>query len=325
MSSHKNNSLKAVAVVLFAALIAITSVAPASAIEKDEGGNARGTISDAVVDALSAGDVNGAIIAMREEPSSPKLLYLTRELTRINNFPSAPKPDKSSAHKTYQNLAIAYHNVYLFLKSRGVDKKTFLKEAHRYYHKARSAGTTLHKADCDLLDAALTAASGNIEKARKQFSRIDEDALRGDFDSMEYLAAYHAATGDAPAAITALEAVHSLNPDATVTWLAIGDDFHGIADDQGFKELLVTWKATEVSKRLTLQVPKGSKPRLEVSDETGLFRPQKSMPHYDLKKKKKGETKISHGRKEHGKKDGKNSKKAPAGKKQGAKKPHHKR
>lgn len=243
-------------------------------------------ISNSVVDALAAGDLNGAIIAMREEKSSPKLLYLIREVTRLSNFETEEKPDKAEAHKVYQNVAVSYHNLYLFLKSRGIEQNIFLEQAHKYYKKARNAGTLLHKVDCDVLDAAITAASGDIEKAKKRFSKIDEDLMRGDFESLEYLAAYRAATGDVDATIGVLREAYRLKPDSLLTWLAVGDDFYSIEEDPRFKELLISWKASEAEKKLSLSIPRASSPKLEVKDETGIFRPQKAMPHYDLKKSK---------------------------------------
>ena len=72
-------------------------------------------VSQNVIDSISSGNLNRAIIAMREEPASPKLLYLTREVTRIVNFEMQEKLNKDDLHKVYQNVAIAYHNLYLFL------------------------------------------------------------------------------------------------------------------------------------------------------------------------------------------------------------------
>lgn len=242
-------------------------------------------VSQAVVDALSSGDLNGTILVLREEKMTPKLLYLAREVTRAANIESQKKPGKVNAHRVYQNTAISYHNLYLFLKARGMEQDKYFDEALRYYRKARGAGTKLHKAECDMLSAALLAAHGEDGKAKKQFSKIDLEFMRGDFESTEYLAAYYAAVGDVDGATGALGKAYSLNPGALLTWLAVGDDFHKIAADPIFQGLLVSWKVKEAEKKLTLSVPKGDKPRLQVTDDTGIFRPQKSMPHYKLKKK----------------------------------------
>lgn len=242
-------------------------------------------ISQSVVDALSSGDLNGAIIALREEKTTPKLLYLVREVTRAASAETQKKPEKTDAHRVYQNFAISYHNIYLFLKARGIEQDKYFEEAVKYYKKARGAGTKLHKTDCDILSAALLASHGDDEKAKKQFSKINLELTRGDFESTEYLAAYYAAIGDVDGATLALEKAYSLNPGALLTWLAVGDDFYKITADPAFQGLLVSWKVKDAEKKLTLSVPKGDKPRLQVADDTGLFRPQKSMPHYNLKKK----------------------------------------
>ena len=241
-------------------------------------------IPQEIVDALARNDVNGAIILMREERPNPKLMYLQREATRIASFGMSGRPGRSEAHKFYQNAAISNHNLYLFLKARGIDQPDLFKEAMRLYGKARSAATPLHKAECDLLQAALLASSGEKEKAEKKYMKIDDDALRGDFESMEYLAVYHAAMGNIEGTLAALDAAHRLNPAATLTWIAVGDDFYEVASRPEFQALMMTWKAREASEKLTLSLPKGEKPRLQMTDESNLFRPQKSMPHYNLKK-----------------------------------------
>lgn len=272
--------------ILTLSFVFLAAAIPPAALGDEKPSAHADQISPAIVSTLASGDINGAIIAMREEKNSPKLMYLMHAVTRINDTITSTKPKNADAHEIYQNVAISYHNLYLFLKTRGIEQQEYLKEAHNYYRKARAAGTVLHKADCDLLDAALTAASGDIAKAEKKFSKIDEMMMRGDFESTEYLAAYYSAIGNVDLAIKQLESAHRMKPEAIITWLAIGDDFQKIADEPQFQELLVSWKAAEAERKLSLIVPKGAKPKLEVQDETGLFRPQKSMPHYDLKKNK---------------------------------------
>lgn len=272
------------ALVATAAICLALSSANVLAAGKGAAGEVQSQVSQSVVDALASGDLNGALIAMREEKNTPKLLYLMREAARVAALDMGPKPRKALAHKVYQNVAIGYHNLYLFLKSRGIDQKDYLREARRYYHKARGAATVLHKEECDLLEAALLAASGGVKKAQKIFSKVDETMMRGDFESMEYIAAYYAAMGDARSAIGALEGAYRLSPGATLTWLAVGDDFDGIRDDPRFQALMVSWRAKEAERRLVLSVPKTPKPRLQITDETGLFAPQKAMPRYVLKK-----------------------------------------
>lgn len=250
-------------------------------------------ISQATVDALAVGDLSTALLSMREERDSPKLFYLAHQASRLLNYQMNKKIEKAEAHKTYQNIGIAYHNLYLFLKTKGIDQSTYRKEAQKFYKKARKASTPFHKVECNLLEASLLAATGEHTKAEKIYSKIDEQSLRGDFESMEYLAAYHAAQGNVSEVLAALDTAYRLNPDATLTWLAIGDDFHSIADDPQFQALLVTWKAQEASKRLNLSLPKSGKPRLQVTDEGASFHPQQMMPHYNIKKHRREAAKKS--------------------------------
>lgn len=237
-------------------------------------------IPQIVIDSLAAGDINAAAIAMHDEPANPKLLYLMREVGRIAIFRMNGRPSRSEAHSVYQNVANAYHNLYLFLKSKGIDQGEFLEEAHEFYKKARRTGTLFHKAECDVLEAALYASEGDVAKAEKKFGKIDPDMMRGDFESMEYLAAYYAATGNVDYAINYLKAAHSVNPERAVAWLAVGDDFMNIEDNPRFEGLMKSWRAQRRGEEIVLSVPKSKSPRLEVTDESGLFRPQKTMPRY---------------------------------------------
>lgn len=218
-----------------------------------------------IVDLLAQGDLKKAIFEMRDMPPCPKISYLMNNANRIVLFGMEKKPSRSTAHETYQNLAIAYHNLFLFLKARGTDQGEFFSEANRYYKKARRAGTHLHKAECDLLRAALKASGGDIEKARKMFRKIDELMLRGDFESTEYLAAYHAAVGDGDEAMRSLEVAFQMDPKRTIEWLDVSDDFHGLSTNPRFIAMKETWKAKSKKRELTLSVPDCDEPRLEMT------------------------------------------------------------
>jgi hypothetical protein len=243
------------------------------------------TISPSVVNALADADLNRAIILMREEVPSPKLNYLLHEATTIVSSERQKKPEKSDAHKVYQNIAIGYHNLYLFLKAQGIEQKKYVDQARKYYGKARHAATLLHKSDCDLLEAALLAASGNREKAAKLYDKADITSMRGDFESTEYLAAYHAAAGQGAAALEALEAAYKQNAERTLTWLAIGDDFASLKDDPIFQAVTITWRRAPRDREFTLSVPKAEHPKLDISEGSGSgnveggFAPQKMMVH----------------------------------------------
>lgn len=238
-----------------------------------------------IVELLAAGDVSGALIAMREEKPTPKLTYLMRDASTISLAP-LQKPSRTEAHLFYQNVGVSYHNLYLFLRAAGVPRPEFAKEALRSYGKARSSATELHRSECDLLKAALLAATGEREKAAKLFKGIDPATVRGDFESTEYLAAYHAAMGDADAALDALDRSYKLDPQKTVTWLSVGDDFHDLKDDARYTALLANWKIENRRKDLTLSVPKQTvTPKLNVGGQPPAapgdyqFAPQMQIEH----------------------------------------------
>ncbi len=238
-----------------------------------------------IIDLLSAGDVSSALIAMREEKPTPKLTYLMRDASLISLAP-LQKPGRPEAHLFYQNVGVSYHNLYLFLRAAGAPRPEFAEEALRFYGKARSSATELHRSECDLLKAALLAATGEREKAAKIFRRIDPATVRGDFESTEYLAAYHAAMGDVDAALDALDRSYKLDPQKTVTWLSVGDDFHDLKGDDRYRALLANWKIENRRRDLTLSVPKQTlAPKLNVGGappapaEEYQFAPQMQMEH----------------------------------------------
>ena len=256
---------------VFTALITLAAYSPTFAANTASGTKSS-VISRVAIDTLAKGELNEALMVMRNSPADPKPLYLIREITRIVHFHARDKkPRRSEAHNIYQNVAIAYHNLYLFLKRQGIDQEGFRSQARRYYHKARRAGTIMHKAECGVLDAALQASAGNKKKAAKKFSRLDPEMLRWDFESMEYLAVYHAAMEDAPAAVSALEVAYRMNPKRTKAWLAVGDDFAQIENDPLFTNLIQSWKADK-GRGIALSLPKREAPRLETIEDSSIFR-----------------------------------------------------
>jgi tetratricopeptide (TPR) repeat protein len=261
-----NVSLAVVAFIFILVLIQLTFSATTAARQKSP------VIPGQAIDALAQGNLDDALMAMRRGPANRKLLYLIREVTRIVHFHRRDKrPRRSEAHNIYQNVAIAYHNLYLFLKRRGIDQEEYGKLARRYYHKARRAGTIMHKAECEVLEAALEASAGNKKKAAKEFSRIDPEMLRWDFESMEYLAAYHAAMEDVPAAVSALKEAYRLNPKRTKAWLAVGDDFSQIQSDPLFTSLIQSWK-TDKGRDIALSLPAREAPKLETIEHSGTLK-----------------------------------------------------
>lgn len=223
-------------------------------------------IPQSVIRAIAAGDLSSAVIALREEPPSPKNNYLIRTATSVVLSQIGDKPNRSEEHQYHQNLGIAFHNLFLFLKAQGVTNEEYADQALKNYKKARRAGTVLHKAECDLLTAALHASMGDREKARKLFDKIDKFMLRSDFESAEYLATYYAAMGDAGKASEAIRTAYEINPNTTLAWLEVGDDFHDIESDPVYKEMLSSLSKERKDKELTLSVPESSDPKLQIEN-----------------------------------------------------------
>ncbi len=241
-------------------------------------------VPESIVTALAKGDLNGALIQMRDEKPTPKLKQVMNDVSRAATFDMRGKIDRSEAHKAYQNVAVSYHNLYLFLKRRDIDQKKYFEMARKYYSKARSAATLLHKSECDLLMAALLASAGEGEKARKIFDKIDIASMRGDFESVEYMAAYYAASGQTEDALEALGQAYKISPDRTLAWLAAGDDFAQIENDPRYQGQLDSWRSNKKDRNeVTLSIPRKGEPRLEMSSPEIQFAPQKMMKHASSK------------------------------------------
>jgi tetratricopeptide (TPR) repeat protein len=247
-------------------------------------------ISQDVIDALARGSLNEAAIELRELPSSAKSLYLMREVTRIvMHDNSKRRPKGTDPHQFYQNLGVANHNIFLFLKSNEITNEDYFENAVKFYKKARGYATPQHKHETDILTAAVLVSNGENDKAEKIMAKIDKSKLGADFQTEEYLATYYAAKGDSDPAIEALRAAHKERPDIITTWLAVGDDFHLIKNDARFQALLNEWHLAKTSKQLELGLPKPTEPKLQFSEPAVQFRhptaPQ-AQPHYKITKKK---------------------------------------
>ena len=120
---------------LLTALLAlfIVAFAPHAALPKGAAPKPSGEIPQHIVDSIAAGELAAAVITMREQPKSPKMNYLMREASRIVMAEMGKKPKRSEAHNFYQNLAVAYHNLYRFLDARGIGQQVYFDEARYYY------------------------------------------------------------------------------------------------------------------------------------------------------------------------------------------------
>ena len=181
-------------------------------------------ISDDVIIALSKNKVDEAARTLRMEPPSAKSLYLLREAQKITKF-------KKNKTASYKNIGIAYHNLFLFLKRNNIINKAFYKAGIKYYKKSS-------RNEARLLIAALTASNGEIEKAKKIFSKIVVSTLGESSQIVEHKATYFAAIGDVENAIENIRKAHDENPDQTAIWTVISDDFLTIENDPEFKKLL---------------------------------------------------------------------------------------
>lgn len=246
--------------------------------------NTAGSASS-VVDLLAANDINGALIAMREKPKDPKLRYLTREASLLAMYSMGDRPKGDDASASYFNLAIANHNIYLYLKAYGVDQFRYAKAAHKFYSKAKRGVDGRRKAQRNLLDAALYAASGKRDKAQHVINDIDPVFLGGDYESEANMASYRASMGDAEGAVSSLEKAYKLNPERTTTWLAVADDFHAISSEPRYKELRNSLKVDGVEKQLAANLPKQRKQKIDKDDPSEQYRPQRSASKKAVVKK----------------------------------------
>jgi len=248
-------------------------------------------ISQKTIDALVKGDLNEAVIELREQPTSPKSLYLLREVTRIVMHNSSKgRPRGSDPHQYYQNLGIAYHNLYLFLKANGYEQEDFAKNAIKFYNKAKSSATPMQKKELKVLMAALFVSNDEAKKADGLMKKIDINDPNINFQMYEYLATYHAAKKDSKEAIEALKAAYRERPDVILTWLAVGDDFYLIKDNPDFVAVLNDWHIARTTKQLELSKPSPASPKLKFAEPAVQFRhptaPQ-AQPHYRIVKGKK--------------------------------------
>jgi tetratricopeptide (TPR) repeat protein len=241
-------------------------------------------VSESFTKALSNDDLDAAASALLELKPNPKTLFLMRETTRLIKFINSKKPSGVDAKKKYLNTAIGFHNLYLYLKKQNIESAYLFKNAVKNYGRACGVGTKIHRDGCNLLRAALFAASGNERKAEKLFKRIDEKLLAGKFEALEYLAAYYAAMGNVDRVVEAVQKAYAVNPDRMVTWLMISDDFYRVQNDPSFRLFVETLFRINRDTVITLSVPKSKKPVLRVEDPTGIF-DTSDMPKYKKRRK----------------------------------------
>lgn len=247
--------------------------------------DATGTVPQDVIDSLASGNIVEATILLREAKQNKKVLYLLKESSRLAAFKIEGKPKGDNAYGVYKNVAIAYHNIYLFLKSNSIAQNKFYREAIKYYGKAARQGSKLDAEDCAVLEAALIAASGDEKKAIKKFVKVEGAILAGDFQSSEHLAVFYAAMGDIEGTIEALGDAYNADPDRTLGWIRTGDDFYNIMDNPIFASFLDSMKQRYKPDEVTLSMPHAREPRYQLNDSAGSFQQKKSLPKFKKKRK----------------------------------------
>lgn len=275
--------MKTIIIKFFAALILFSCLFTS---QISHASDAIGTVPQDVIDSLASGNIVEATLLLREAKQDKKVLYLMKESSRLAAFKIEGKPKGDNAYGVYKNVAIAYHNLYLFLKTNGIAQDKFHREAVKYYGKARKLGSKLDAEDCTVLEAALIAASGNEKKALKKFGKVEAAILSGNFESSEHLAVYYAAVGDIEGAIEALGDAYNADPNRTLGWIMVGDDFYNIMDNPIFASFLESMKQRYKPDEVTLSLPPDKEPSFQLDETTGTFGSQKSLPKLKKKRRK---------------------------------------
>lgn len=221
-------------------------------------------ISVDVVNALEKQDLSHAGTLLMKHPASNKTTYLLRQVTRILlHEGNDSKPSSGSAHQYYKNLAISYHNLFLFLKSRDVNQSEYFKKALKFYRKSNGAFSPKEKQEIQILIAALYAAKGDLKKANKLFQKYNEEKYGPDLHLSLSIASYYAAIGNVEETISHLKKAHRESPETVMNWMAVGDDFYLIRDDPQFKKLMQDWQISKLNKEHLFSLPKKEPIRLK--------------------------------------------------------------
>lgn len=205
-------------------------------------------------DILVRGDLHQAYHQLQLEEASDKVGYM------INQVGMAMGKNGDHGHRLSSfDRATAWHNLYLFLARQGRPAPKFVKEAAKYYQKAARKSDMADKSN--VLLAALYATAADAAKAEKYFNKVDIAALTHgdeDYNGLEYLATYYAATKQPDKAITYLGQAYKLNPGSLLQWLHVGDDFWAIEEDPVFQKQVDEWSLQHRQRLSQLQRDKST-------------------------------------------------------------------
>lgn len=210
--------------------------------------------SPELVETLARGDLRQTYRSLQLEDASDKVGYMINQVLMAQGKVASHSKSISSFDR-----ATAWHNLYLFLAHQGRPAPKFVKEATKYYQKVARKPQYADKVN--VLLAALYATAGDVAKSEKHFSKVDQSALthaNEDYNGLEYLATYYAATKQTQKALTALDMAYKLNPGPLLLWLHVGDDFWAIEEDPAFQDQVATWQIRHKQMLAQLQSDKST-------------------------------------------------------------------
>jgi len=234
-----------------------------------------------IISLLKVDDIFGAADILRFSKNiSRKDAYLLHEFSVIEAL-SSKSHAKRFGYDKYKKLGIAFHNLFLFLKSNGVEQSDFLDAAmHAYRRASHHSKSKYREWDCNILQAALLAASDDVKnqkKSKKVFRKVKSHIVAiADANSVEHLAAYYAAAGDLKDAMRYLKSAFEMSPSRTLSWIEIGDDFFRIAGESDFKQLVASMKSDYSS--MSLKAPLDSDVEYKLDMPPRAFFPPKTLP-----------------------------------------------
>lgn len=195
-----------------------------------------------LVETIAKGNVDEASRMLRTEAPSSRSLYLLAEMKRILDFENGNRPAKYEKHRFYQNLGIAYHNLFLFLRRNGMANKEFYDNAIKFYKKSGKSRAFSEKYESQLLTAAIMAANGEIDAAEKLFGGIDTSIITDNDRGYAYIATFYAAVENVEKTIESLKQAYIMNPGQIKLWASICDDFASMKSNPDFVRMVSEWK-----------------------------------------------------------------------------------
>lgn len=193
---------------------------------------------------LADGEIDAAARRLYMEPASVKNIMLIREMERTVEAQNQRKiTGKDEVHRYYLNLGIAYHNLALFLKSKGLESKKFIQKARANYVKAKTADKR-HRGEVEVLSAALEMMQGNRKGAATHFAKlVNTQDLLATYHGSTYLATYYAAAADPEKTVAALQNAKQMDTTGNLpAWAQIGDDFTWVRASAEFQKMLTDWQ-----------------------------------------------------------------------------------